>query len=155
MTDNNNGYRVGIDVGGTFTDLICVTPEGHVVLDKTPTTPDDQSVGVMTGVGQLAEAQQLSTEDFCARLDALVHGTTTADNTMIEMDGANTGLLVTEGHRDEIELRRGHKEEIWGPSYPAPPPIAPRRAPTALPPRPGFQGNDVLPLAADAGRQSG
>src|SRR5205807_450048 len=127
------------DVGGTFTDLICVTPEGHVVLDKTPTTPDDQSVGVMTGVAQLAEAQQLSTEDFCARLDSLVHGTTTADNTMIEMDGANTGLIVTEGHRDEIELRRVHKEEIWDPSYPAPPPIARRRARIPIPERMEFE----------------
>ena len=121
-------YRVGVDVGGTFTDLICVTPEGHVVLDKTPTTPDDQSVGVMTGLDQLAQAHGVSIADFCARLDALVHGTTTADNTMIEMDGAATGLLVTEGHRDEIELRRVHKEEIWDPSYPGPIPIARRRA---------------------------
>src|SRR4051794_17317557 len=148
MTDNNNGYRVGIDVGGTFTDLICVTPEGHVVLDKTPTTPDDQSVGVMTGVGQLAEAQQLSTEELCARLDALVHGTTTADNTMIEMDGAATGLLVTEGHRDEIELRRGHKEENWGPAYPAPPPIAPPPGPLPLPPRPPLSGHPAPPPIA-------
>jgi len=153
VTDTNNGYRVGIDVGGTFTDLICVTPEGHVVLDKTPTTPDDQSVGVMTGVGQLAQAQQLSTEDFCARLDSLVHGTTTADNTMIEMDGANTGLLVTEGHRDEIELRRVHKEEIWDPSYPAPPPIARRRARIPIPERVDFEGNVVMPLDEDAVRK--
>ena len=49
------GYRVGVDVGGTFTDLICVTPSGDVVLDKTPTTLEDQSIGVMTGLGQLAE----------------------------------------------------------------------------------------------------
>ena len=49
------GYRVGVDVGGTFTDLICITPDGEVVLDKTPTTPDDQSVGVLTGIGQLAD----------------------------------------------------------------------------------------------------
>src|SRR5204862_115005 len=83
--------------------------------------------GVMTGLEQIAEAQELDTAEFCARLDALVHGTTTADNTMIETDGAPTGLLVTEGHRDEIELRRVHKEEIWDPSYPAPPPIARRR----------------------------
>src|SRR5947208_3264053 len=152
MTDNNSGYRVGIDVGGTFTDLICVTPDGRVVLDKTPTTPEDQSVGVMTGVAQLAEAQQLSIEDFCARLDSLVHGTTTADNTMIEMDGADTGLLVTEGHRDEIELRRVHKEEIWDPSYPAPPPIARRRARIPIPERVDFEGNVVLPLEEDAVR---
>ena len=115
------GYRVGIDVGGTFTDLICVTPEGEVLLDKTPTTPDDQSVGVMQGIALLAQRTQLSTADFCARIDALVHGTTIADNTMIEMKGANTGLLVTRGHRDEIEMRRVHKEMIWDPSYPAPP----------------------------------
>ena len=48
-------YRVGTDVGGTFTDLICVTPDGHVVLDKTPTTTDDQSTGVMNGLAELAE----------------------------------------------------------------------------------------------------
>ena len=53
------GYRVGIDVGGTFTDLICVTPDGEVVLDKTPTTPEDQSVGVMTGLQLLAERGML------------------------------------------------------------------------------------------------
>src|SRR5205823_11123320 len=153
VTDANPGFRVGIDVGGTFTDLICVTPEGHVVLDKTPTTPDDQSVGVMTGIGQLAEAQDLDMQTFCARLDALVHGTTTADNTMIEMDGANTGLLVTEGHRDEIELRRVHKEEIWDPSYPAPAPIARRRARIPIPERVDFEGNVVLALDEDAVRK--
>ena len=49
------GFRVGVDVGGTFTDLICVTPTGEIVLDKTPTTLDDQSTGVMNGLEQLAE----------------------------------------------------------------------------------------------------
>src|SRR5436305_7760030 len=98
------GYRVGVDVGGTFTDLICVTPDGHVVLDKTPSTLDDQSIGVMNGLGQLAEHFELSRNDFCAQLEIVVHGTTTGDNTMIEQNGAPTGLLVTEGHRDEIEL---------------------------------------------------
>ena len=121
------GYRVGVDVGGTFTDLICVTPDGDVVLDKTPTTPDDQSVGVMNGLQELADRLDSPLSELCAEIDILVHGTTTADNTMIEMNGAPTGLLVTEGHRDEIEMRRVHKEEIWDPSYPAPLPIARRR----------------------------
>ena len=58
-----------------------------------------------------------------------MHGTTTADNTMIEMNGAPTGLLVTEGHRDEIELRRCHKEEIWDPNYPGPDPDRPPPGP--------------------------
>ena len=146
-------YRVGTDVGGTFTDLICVTPDGHVVLDKTPTTTDDQSTGVMNGLAELAERFGLSFHDFCADLEIVVHGTTTADNTMIEMNGAATGLLVTEGHRDEIEMRRVHKEQIWDPSYPAPIPIARRRARIAIPERLNFEGQVLLPLDEHAVRR--
>ena len=147
------GYRLGVDVGGTFTDLLCITPDGDVVVDKTPTTPDDQSTGVMNGVAQLAERFGLSVSELCAQLDILVHGTTTADNTMIEMNGAPTGLLVTEGHRDEIEMRRVHKEEIWDPSYPAPPPIARRRARIPIPERLDFRGEVRLPLDEEAVRR--
>src|SRR5260221_5072799 len=149
------GFRVGVDVGGTFTDLICVTPEGEVVLDKTPTTLDDQSTGVMNGLEQLAERFGIELEAFCRELDILVHGTTTADNTMIEMNGAPTGLLVTEGHRDEIELRRCHKEEIWDPNYPGPIPIARRRRRLATPQRNDFAGNGGLPPPAGAGGRGG
>jgi N-methylhydantoinase A len=147
------GYRVGVDVGGTFTDVICVTPAGEVVLDKTPTTLDDQSRGVMNGLGQLAERFGLTLADFCSDLDILVHGTTTADNTMIEMNGAETGLLVTEGHRDEIELRRCHKEEIWDPNYPGPTPIARRRARIPIGERVNFEGAVLKPLDEDAVRR--
>ena len=147
-----DGYRIGVDVGGTFTDLIAVTPEGEVVLDKTPSTLDDQSRGVMTGLGQLAERLGLSLGDLCDQMDVLVHGTTTADNTMIEMDGAATGLLVTEGHRDEIEMRRVHKEQIWDPAAPAPIPIARRRARIPIPERVDFEGNVLLAMDEDAVR---
>ncbi len=147
------GYRVGVDVGGTFTDVICVTPAGEVVLDKTPTTLDDQSRGVMNGLGQLAERFGCTLAEFCSDLDILVHGTTTADNTMIEMNGAETGLLVTEGHRDEIELRRCHKEEIWDPNYPGPTPIARRRARIAIGERVNFEGAVLKPLDEDAVRR--
>ncbi len=146
-------YRVGIDVGGTFTDLICVVPSGDIVLEKPPTTPEDQSVGVMEGMARLAETLGTTVGDLCARTSVLVHGTTTADNTMIEMSGAPTGLLVTEGHRDEIELRRVHKEQIWDPTYPAPPQIAPRRARIAIPERLDFEGNVLLPLDEEAVRK--
>ncbi len=145
-------YRVGVDVGGTFTDLLCVTSDGDVVLDKTPSTLDDQSRGVMNGLGQLADRFGLSRSEFCAQLDIVVHGTTTGDNTMIEMNGAPTGLLVTEGHRDEIELRRCHKEEIWDPSAPGPEPIARRRARIPIPQRSNYLGETVLELDEDAVR---
>ena len=148
------GFRVGVDVGGTFTDLICVTPTGEVLLDKTPTTLDDQSTGVMNGLQQLAERFDIELAAFCANVDILVHGTTTADNTMIEMNGAPTGLIVTEGHRDEIELRRCHKESIWDPNYPGPEPIARRRARIPIKERMNFEGNVVLPLDEDGVRRA-
>src|SRR4051794_15906371 len=147
------GYRVGIDVGGTFTDLICVTPDNHVVLDKTPSTLDDQSTGVMNGLAQLADRFGMQLNELCAQLDIVVHGTTTGDNTMIEMNGAPTGLLVTEGHRDEIELRRCHKEEIWDPNYPGPIPIARRRARIPIPERMNFEGDVLLELDENAVRR--
>jgi N-methylhydantoinase A len=133
--------------------VICVTPEGEVVLDKTPTTPDDESQAVMEGLGRLAERFGLSLKELCARLDIVVHGTTTADNTMIQMNGTPTGLLVTEGHRDEIEMRRGHKESIWDPTYPAPPPIARRRARIPIPERLNYRGEVILPLDEEALRR--
>ena len=149
------GYRVGVDVGGTFTDLICVTPAGEIVLDKTPTTLDDQS----TRRDERARAARralrpLARRASAAQLDILVHGTTTADNTMIEMNGAPTGLLVTEGHRDEIELRRCHKEEIWDPNYPGPIPIARRRARIPIPRAHGLtRARSLLALDEDAVRR--
>jgi N-methylhydantoinase A len=148
-----SGYRVGVDVGGTFTDIICVAPDGEIVLDKTPTTLDDQSTGVMNGLQQLSERFGLSLTELCGQLDILVHGTTTADNTMIEMNGAATGLLVTEGHRDEIEMRRCHKEEIWDPSAAGPLPIARRRARIPIPERIDFEGGVLKPLDEDAVRR--
>src|SRR3954470_11996527 len=148
-----SGYRVGVDVGGTFTDLICVAPRGEIVLDKPQSTLDDQSRGVMNGLGQLAERFGLTLPDLCAQLEILVHGTTTADNTMIEMNGAATGLLVTVGHRDEIELRRCHKEQIWDPNYPGPIPIARRRARIPIPERMNFEGQPILELDEEAVRR--
>ena len=124
-----------------------------MVLDKTPTTREDESRGVLLGLAQLAEHFELSLPDFCAQLEIVVHGTTTGDNTMIEMNGSPTGLLVTEGHRDEIEMRRVHKESIWDPTYPPPPPIARRRARIPIPQRMNHLGEVVLPLDEDAVRR--
>ncbi|MGH7804766.1 MAG: hydantoinase/oxoprolinase N-terminal domain-containing protein, partial [Candidatus Binatia bacterium] len=73
--------RVGVDVGGTFTDFVLVRPGGRITLHKSPTTPDDQSVGLMTGLGELAEIEQHSIASFLDTVDVIVHGTTTADNT--------------------------------------------------------------------------
>ncbi len=140
------GYRIGIDVGGTFTDFVLVRPDGSIRLNKHPTTPRDQSEGILSGIEALAAGEQLTAAALLADTAAIVHGTTTADNTMIEMSGAVTGLITTQGHRDEIELRRGFKEDIWDPALAPPPPIAQRRRRIGVPERLDFEGHVVVPL---------
>lgn len=139
-------YRISVDVGGTFTDLVLTRPDGSIRLAKSPTTPDDQSVGVLDGIERLAAGEALDRAALLGRTSAIVHGTTTADNTMIEMRGAVTGLITTAGHRDEIELRRGYKESIWDPAFPPPIPIAPRRRRIGVPERLDYTGTVVTPL---------
>ena len=150
----SGGYRVGIDVGGTFTDLVLVRPDRTIHLDKTATTPHDQSEGVMTGLERLARSEGKDLAAFLAATERIVHGTTTADNTMIQMNGAVTGLVTSEGHRDEIEMRRGFKENIWDPSYPPPPPICPRRRRLGVPERLDYEGTVVEPLDEAALRKA-
>ena len=119
-------YRVGIDIGGTFTDF-ALLKGSEVVLHKTLSTPRDQSLGVLAGLRTLAEGEGVPLADFLGRCEAIVHGTTVADNTLIEMDGALTGLITTEGFRDEVEYRRGFKESIWDVRLEPPQEITPRR----------------------------
>jgi N-methylhydantoinase A len=127
-------YRVGIDIGGTFTDF-ALLKGSQVILHKNLSTPEDRSVGVMEGLARLAEIEGLSPRDFLGACDAIVHGTTVADNTLIEMNGAVTGLITTEGFRDELEYRRGFKEDIWDVRLEAPQQIVPRRRRLTVPER--------------------
>jgi len=148
------GYRIGVDVGGTFTDIVARRPDGTVVLEKAPTTPADQSQGVLAALGRLAESEGIDVGALLGGSDGIVHGTTTGDNTMIQMTGAKTGLLVTEGFRDEIEMRRCFKEDIWDPALPPPSPIAPRRVRLEIPERLNAEGEVVDPLDEDAVRRA-
>jgi len=119
-------YRIGIDIGGTFTDFAMLKGD-DVILHKNLSTPQDRSLGVMEGLATLAEKEGLDLATFLGRCEAIVHGTTIADNTLIEMNGAHTGLITTEGFRDEVEYRRGHKEDIWDVRLAPPKQITPRR----------------------------
>jgi len=148
------GHRIGIDVGGTFTDFIFGRDGREVVLFKLPTTLPDQSLGVMNGIAAIAQGEGVGVRALLEQTDLIVHGTTTADNTMIEMNGAVTGLITTAGHRDEIEIRRGYKESIWDPAFPPPIPIAPRRRRIGVPERLDFRGAVVTPLDEAAVRHA-
>lgn len=144
-------YRLGIDIGGTFTDF-ALAKGSSIILDKTLSTPEDRSLAVMTGLEKLAEREGLALSAFLAQVESIVHGTTVADNTLIEMNGAVTGLLTTEGFRDELELRRGFKEDIWDVRLGPPPAIIPRRRRLGVPERIRFDGSIHTPLDEEAAR---
>jgi N-methylhydantoinase A len=147
-------YRIGVDVGGTFTDCVLRRPDGSLVLEKAPTTPQDQSDGVLAGLAQLAAIEGLDLADLLAQTRTIVHGTTTGDNALIEMKGASTGLIVTEGFRDEIEFRRCFKEDIWDPAAPPPTPIARRRVRLEVAGRMTAEGEVETPLDEEGLRKA-
>jgi N-methylhydantoinase A len=145
-------YRIGIDIGGTFTDFALLRG-ADLVLHKNLSTPEDRSIGVMNGLARLAEMEKLSLADFLGQCEAIVHATTIADNTLIEMNGAVTGLITTEGFRDEMEYRRGYKEDIWDVRLPPPPQIVPRRRRLTVPERILFNGSTYKELDEAAVRE--
>ena len=121
--------RIGIDVGGTFTDLVAVDPAGRSTLAKSASTPPDPSVGVLNGLGLLAEALGMDLPAMLAGTERIVHGTTVATNALLEHKGARVGLLTTEGHRDVIEMREGLKDDRYNLRMPPPVQLVPRDKP--------------------------
>src|SRR5271154_1871593 len=120
-------YRIGIDVGGTFTDLVAIDEAGATVLAKVPSTPDDPSLGVLDGLAQLAGRLGLERAALLGATDRIVHGTTVATNALLEKKGARTGLLTTQGHRDVIEMREGLKDDRYTLRMPPPEQLVPRQ----------------------------
>jgi N-methylhydantoinase A len=119
-------YRIGIDVGGTFTDLVAVDAAGRTTLAKAASTPADPSIGVMDGLARLAEALGLERAALLKQTERIVHGTTVATNALLERKGAKVGLITTDGHRDVVEMREGLKDDRYNLRMPPPEPLAPR-----------------------------
>ena len=120
------GLRIGIDVGGTFTDLVAIDGAGRTVFAKSPSTPADQSAGVMAGLEELARRLGLGLGDMLAGTERIVHGTTVATNALLERKGAKVALLTTEGHRDVLEMREGLKDDRYDLRSTPPAPLVPR-----------------------------
>src|SRR3974377_611302 len=120
-------YRIGIDVGGTFTDLVAVDDFGRTTLNKVPSTPADPSIGVLDGLQLLAETLGLDRSELLAETDRIVHGTTVATNALLERRGAKVGLLTTEGHRELSEVREGLKDDRYNLRLAPPEQLVPRK----------------------------
>ncbi len=123
-------YRICVDVGGTFTDGLVLDEQGELRQFKSPTTPQDPSLGFLACLEKAAKHFHRPLAAFLGDVDLLIHGTTLATNTLINENGARTGLLTTKGFRDLIEIRRGYKNirasmyNVFVPPYK---PLVPRR----------------------------
>ncbi len=106
-------YRIGVDVGGTFTDATVIDDSGQIRIAKSSTTPKNIPEGIFRALTKCANQFDQSLKDFLGDASLFVHGTTIATNTLLEHKGAKTGLITTQGFRDTLELKRAHKPDLW------------------------------------------
>jgi N-methylhydantoinase A len=146
-TAHRAARRIGADIGGTFTDVALVGPDGALEVRKVASTPPDFGRAVAEVIAQLADAgaADAATE--------VIHGTTVATNAILERRGARTALITTRGFRDVLELRRARSPELYDALYTPPPPLVPRRWRLEVTERVGPSGEVLTPLDEDEARR--
>jgi N-methylhydantoinase A len=123
MAESQPGYRLGIDIGGTFTDVVLLGGDGAMRTRKVLSTPDDYARGVIEGALGLLDAAGVAPGE----VTGIVHATTVASNTVLEGQGARTALITTAGFRDVLEMRRLRIPVMYDLQYDKPAPLVPRR----------------------------
>ncbi len=153
---------LGVDIGGTFTDLVLMDDTGSIDTAKAPTTPGQLEKGVFDTISLAAEKRGWQTDELLARVTAFGHGTTQATNALIERNGAVTGLITTRGFRDTLTMQRlmGFTAGLsvdqlgWYSRRRYPAPIIPRSLTQEVPERIDQAGKVLLPLDEDAVRRA-
>ena len=139
-------YRIGIDVGGTFTDFLLLGDDDLRLVHKTSSTPADPSLGLVTGLEELAGRLGRSLAELLAQVELIVHGTTVTTNALLTRRGATTGLLTTHGFRDTLALRNGLREAPYDNRLQPPEPLVPRYHRLPVRERTDYKGDEVTPL---------
>jgi N-methylhydantoinase A len=144
-------YRLGCDIGGTFTDFVLLNDQtGEIKINKCLTTPKDPSDAVEHGIRELEK----NTPGFVERLDEVIHGTTLVINSIIERKGALTGLITTKGFRDVLEIGRGIRYAPYDIFAEFPQPLIPRRLRLEVDERIRSDGSLLKPLDPEEARQA-
>ena len=142
-------YRLGIDVGGTFTDAMIINEEtGEIRIGKVPSTPKDPSIGFLDAVDTILKENNIEAQD----VTYVVHGTTVATNAIIEGKMAATGFITTEGFRDMLEIQRQIRPSLYDLQFEKPRPLVPRYLCFGIPERMDFQGKILTKLDTDSVR---
>jgi N-methylhydantoinase A len=140
-------YRLGVDVGGTHTDLVLLdVATGALMVEKVASTPDNPAIGVLNGI-----ANFVRTGIPPGAIDFFAHGTTIATNALLEMRGAKVGLLITKGYRAVQEIQNQARDgSLFDYFYAKPEPIAPQSLTREVPERCDYLGNVLVPLDREA-----
>ncbi len=148
--------KIGIDVGGTFTDFYYVGEEGDPHIHKTLSTPQDPSIAVVEGLREIAASLNppMELEEFASSIDKIVHGTTVTTNATLTRTGAKSGLITTSGLRDALEMRRGIREEQYNNHYTNVVPLVPRYLRIGVGGRLDRNGDEIEPLDVDGVRDA-
>ena len=133
--------RIAADVGGTFTDIACLSSDGELSTCKIPSTPHDYAQAIIAGIETLTRGREVEAADA-----TVLHASTVATNAILEGKGAKTALVTTEGFRDVLELRRIRVPRLYDPLYEKPPPLVPRRRRYEVTERLNAKGEIVTPL---------
>ncbi|HEY9215988.1 MAG TPA: hydantoinase/oxoprolinase family protein [Ancylobacter sp.] len=139
-------FRIGIDIGGTFTDCVVHTQDGGAFIVKSPSTPGAFATGFMNALGVAAGRLDLSLEALLARTGMIVHGTTVSTNAVVTRATAPTGLIATRGHPDVLTLREAPRKKAWNWRLDYPEPFIPRNRTVEVGGRIDSLGNEVEPL---------
>jgi N-methylhydantoinase A len=139
-------YRIGVDIGGTFTDLVMIDSQGYLVNEKVLTTPHDPSQGVLTGVSLITKNNGVLPE----QVDNIIHGTTLVANALIERKGVVTALVTTLGFRDVLQIAREWRYDIYDLFLTPVEPLVPRSLRLEVKERVAFDGAVIEPLDVEA-----
>ena len=137
-----SSLKISADIGGTFTDIALFLRDGSLVTRKIPSTPEDYSIGVVSGMVELVKENGVDPGDF----REIHHGCTVATNAILEKKGAKSALLTTKGFRDVLELRRIRVPRLYDPLYLKPEPLVPRNHRFEIGERMGPDGRVLVPL---------
>jgi N-methylhydantoinase A len=155
-------YVIGMDTGGTFTDITVLTETGEIFVDKAPTTPKDFSVGVMDAVAVMAKGMGLSAAELLSRAVMVKHGTTVATNALINRAGSKVGLVTTKNFEDTTLIMRAigrvaglSEDEIKHQAAATKPvPLVPKRLIKGVTERIDFRGEVVIPINLEEVREA-
>lgn len=142
-------WRIGVDIGGTFTDMVLVDAVGRMQVFKEPSVSVDPAKGVTATIDAAARAFGISREAFLKGCNMFVHGSTVATNTILEKKGAKVGLIVTEGFRDSLEIRCGIRFHQWDHRAANPETLVPRYLRMPVRGRLDSNGDELTPLSPD------